>query len=174
MVTYLAYVAVVLAFVGERLVELAVSSRHARAMFARGAIEHGRDHYPAMVVLHVGLLVGCLVEPLALHRPFIPALALPMLLVCVLAQSLRWWAIRSLGMRWSTRVIVPLFSERVVRGPYRFVRHPNYVAVVAEGIALPLVHSAWSTAIAFTLANALLLAVRIRVEDRALDVEEAR
>jgi methyltransferase len=174
MVTYLAYVALVFAFVSERIVELVVSERHARTMLARGAIEHGRDHYPAMVLLHVALLVGCLVEPPLMHRPFVPALAFPMLVVCLASQALRWWAIRSLGERWSTRVIVPLFSSRVVRGPYRFLRHPNYVAVVAEGIALPLVGSAWSTAISFTLVNVLILAVRIRVEDRALDVEALR
>ena len=173
MVSWL-YAAFVLLFAGERIAELVVSERHARAMMKEGAFEHGRDHYPFMVVLHTGLLVGCLVEPFALDRPFIAALGIPMIVVALLAQALRWWSIRSLGVRWSTRVIVPIAGERVVRGPYRFFPHPNYVAVVAEGIALPLIHSAWITALSFTLMNALLLWVRIRVEDRAMDVEEAR
>jgi methyltransferase len=168
------YFVVIALVVGERIVELVVSERHARAMFREGALEHGRDHYPFMVALHIALLVGCLVEPIALDRPFIPALGVPMLVVAILAQALRWWAIRTLGTRWSTRVIVPFFGERVVRGPYRFFPHPNYVAVIAEGIALPLIHTAWITALVFTVLNAFLLLIRIRVEDRAMDVEEAR
>jgi methyltransferase len=171
MVIYFVVIALV---IGERIVELVVSERHARAMLREGALEHGRDHYPFMVALHTALLVGCIVEPLALSRPFVPALAVPMIVVAVLAQVLRWWAIRSLGVRWSTRVIVPFFGERVVRGPYRFFPHPNYVAVVAEGIALPMIHGAWITALTFTVLDALLLTIRIRVEDRAMDVEEAR
>lgn len=169
------YYVVIGLVVVERIVELVVSERHSKAMLARGAFEHGRDHYPFMVALHTALLVGCLVEPIALDRPFVPAFALPMLAIAVLAQGLRWWAIRSLGERWSTRVIVPFAAERVrLRGPYRFFPHPNYVAVVAEGFALPMIHGAWITAISFTVLNALLLAVRIRVEDRAMDVEETR
>lgn len=171
MVIYFVVIALV---VGERIVELIVSERHSRAMLREGALEHGRDHYPFMVALHTAFLAGCLVEPLVLDRPFIPALAVPMLVIAIAAQALRWWAIRTLGVRWSTRVIVPFFGERVARGPYRIFPHPNYVAVVAEGIALPLIHGAWITALTFTVLNAFLLAVRIRVEDRAMDVEEAR
>jgi methyltransferase len=167
-------VIVVLLVACERVVELVVSERHARFMLANGAFEHGREHYPFMVALHGALLVGCLVEPLALHRPFVPALGIPMLGIVLFAQALRWWAISSLGVRWSTRVIVPSSAHRVVRGPYRWFSHPNYAAVIAEGIALPLACSAWITAIVFTVFNALLLAVRIHVEDRAMDVEEAR
>lgn len=168
------YFVVIALVVGERIVELVVSERHSRAMLREGALEHGRDHYPFMVALHTAFLVGCLAEPLVLERPFIPALAVPMTIIAISAQALRWWAIRSLGTRWSTRVIVPFFGERVVRGPYRFFPHPNYVAVVAEGIALPLIHTAWLTALVFTVLNALLLTIRIRVEERAMDVEEAR
>ncbi|MFD0471542.1 isoprenylcysteine carboxylmethyltransferase family protein [Nonomuraea thailandensis] len=91
-----------------------------------------------------------------------------MLVVVVLAQGLRWWCIRTLGHQWNTRVVVVPGLPLVHRGPYRWMRHPNYVAVVAEGIALPLVHTAWVTALVFTITNAALLAVRIRVEDAAL------
>lgn len=173
MVSYVAYALLVCLVIGERLVELSVSTRHARWMLSHGGVEHGRGHYPAMVMLHTALLAGCLLEPVLLARPFVPALAVSMLLVTIAAQALRWWCIRSLGVRWSTRVIVLPGAPRVVRGPYRVLPHPNYVAVVAEGIALPLVHSAYLTAIAFTVLNAALLAVRIRTEDRALDVAEA-
>lgn len=174
MVTYVAYAILVCLVIGERIAELVVSERHARWMLAHGGLEHGRAHYPPMVALHTALLAGCLLEPVVASRPFVPALGLPMLVVVVLAQTLRWWSIRSLGVRWSTRVIVVPGEARVVRGPYRFFPHPNYVAVVAEGIALPLVHTAWVTAIVFTVLNAALLAVRISVEDHALDAAEAR
>ncbi|MBS2015602.1 MAG: isoprenylcysteine carboxyl methyltransferase family protein [Deltaproteobacteria bacterium] len=163
------YTVLVVVFALERVVELVLSKRHAKAMLARGAVEEGKEHYPVMVVLHTAFLLGCLLEPWLLDRPFVPALGIPMAIVAVLSQSLRWWAITTLGEHWNTRVIVLPGAPRITGGPYRFFSHPNYVAVVAEGVALPLVHSAWSTALLFTLANAALLFVRIRVEDRALE-----
>jgi methyltransferase len=120
-----------------------------------------------MVTLHTALLGGCLLE--AAHREFLPALGWPMLAVVVAAQALRWWCITTLGPQWNTRVVVVPDAGRVTTGPYRFVPHPNYVAVVAEGIALPLVHTAWLTALVFTVLNAALLRTRIRCEDRALE-----
>jgi methyltransferase len=92
-----------------------------------------------------------------------------MLAVVVLAQGLRWWCISVLGHQWNTRVIVVPGLPLVAKGPYKWLRHPNYVAVVAEGIALPLVHTAWITATLFLLLNIPLLAVRIRAEEAALD-----
>jgi methyltransferase len=121
-----------------------------------------------MVALHTGLLAGCLVEVGLAGRPFHPALGWLMLAVLVASQALRWWCISTLGPRWNTRVIVVPGLPLVTGGPYRWLRHPNYVAVVAEGLALPLVHTAWITAIAFTGLNALLLSVRIRCENEAL------
>ncbi len=91
-----------------------------------------------------------------------------MFVLLLAAQALRWWCIRTLGPQWNTRIIVVPGLALVGGGPYRFFRHPNYVAVVVEGVALPLVHSAWITALVFTVLNAVLLTVRIRVEDRAL------
>lgn len=162
------FTALVLAVGIERLAELAVSRRHARWAFARGAKEYGSGHYPAMVVLHTGLLVGAVVEVWALHRTFLPVLGWAMLAVVLAAQALRWWCIASLGRQWNTRVIVVPGLALVTRGPYRLLRHPNYVAVVVEGAALPMVHSAWLTACVFTVLNAVLLVVRIRVEEHAL------
>ena len=132
------------------------------------AVEFGARHYPAMVALHTGLLVGCLVEPVVLHRPCLPALGWPMLVVVLAAQGLRWWCIATLGHQWNTRVVVIPDAPRVTRGPYRFFSHPNYVAVVVEGIALPLVHTAWITALVFAVLNAALLRTRIKVENAAL------
>jgi methyltransferase len=121
-----------------------------------------------MAVLHAGLLFGAALEVVVLDRPFVPALGIPMLIVAALAQALRYWAIATLGPRWNVRVIVVPGLPVVARGPYRFLRHPNYLAVVLEGVALPLIHCAFWTALVFTVANAALLRVRIRVEERAL------
>ena len=164
----LAYEALVAAVVLERCAELVLSKRHARALFARGAVEHGAGHYPPMVALHTAFLVGCAIEPWLANRPFLPALGIPMLVVALGAQGLRWWAISTLGVHWNTRVIVLPAAPRIRSGPYRWFPHPNYVAVIAEGIALPLVHSAWITALTFTVLNAFLLGVRVRTEDAAL------
>lgn len=153
----------------ERLAELVLSTRNARWAFARGGIESGQSHFPPMVALHAGLLVACLVEVHAADRTFVPALGWAALIVALASQGLRWWCIGTLGPRWNTRVIVVPGLPLVDRGPYRWLRHPNYLAVVAEGVALPLVHSAWITALTFTVLNAiLLLRFRIPVEERAL------
>ena len=168
-----AYTLLVVLVALERAVELVVSRRHAAWALAQGGREAGRGHYPVMVALHTGLLVGCVAEPWALERPFVPALGWPMLALVVAAQGLRWWCVATLGPRWTTRVLVLPGRPRVTGGPYRWLRHPNYVAVVVEGLALPLVHGAWLTAAAFTALNAALLAVRIRCEDAALRAAEA-
>jgi methyltransferase len=162
------YVALVAAVALERLAELAVARRNTAWSRQRGGVEFGSRHYPALVALHTGLLFGCLVEATVAGRPFLPALGWPMLAVVLAAQGLRWWCIRSLGPQWNTRVLVVPGASVVARGPYRWLRHPNYVAVVAEGVALPLVHSAWVTALVFTALNAVVLRVRISTEDAAL------
>ena len=168
MTTLLAFVIVVALVALERLAELVVSKRNAAWSFARGGVETGRGHYGVMVVLHTGFLVAMLVEAFV-RRPVVPsALAWTMIVVVVAAQVLRWWCILSLGPRWNTRVIVVPGLAPVRSGPYRFLSHPNYVAVVVEGVALPLVHACWMTALAFTVANAALLTIRLRVENRAL------
>jgi len=152
----------------ERLFEMFVSRRNAAWSFAKGGKEHGQGHFPAMVLLHTGFLLACPAEVWLLDRPFIPWLGWLLLALAVAAQGLRWWCITTLGPRWNTRVIIVPNLPRITGGPYRFIRHPNYVAVVSEGLNLPLIHSAWITAIAFTVLNAWLLTVRIRCEDQAL------
>jgi methyltransferase len=164
----LAYSVLIVAVGLERLAELVVSQRNLAWSRARGGVESGARHYPAMVLLHTGLLAGCLLEAGLGHRPFLPGLGWPMLAVVLLSQALRWWCIGTLGHQWNTRVVIVPGANRVVDGPYRLLPHPNYVAVIAEGAALPLVHTAWLTAVLFTVLNAVLLTVRIRVENRAL------
>ena len=165
------YVGLVLLTGVERLIELVISKRHAARAFARGGVEHGLRHFPAMVVLHTGLLLACIAEVVLLDRPFLGALGWPMLVIALLCQAGRYWVIWALGEQWNTRVIVVPGATRVTRGPYRWpwLRHPNYWIVAIEGIALPLVHSAWITALVFTVLNAiLLLGFRIPTENRAL------
>jgi len=162
------YLILVLAVGVERLAELRVARRNAQWSHERGGREYGGGHYPVMVALHTALLAGCLIEVVLAHRGFVPALGWAMLVVVVAAQALRWWCIRTLGPQWNTRILVVPGLPLITGGPYRWLRHPNYVAVIAEGIALPLVHSAWITATVFTAANAILLTARIRTEDAAL------
>lgn len=172
----IAYTLLVLATGVERLAELLISARNAQWAFARGGREYGRRHFPAMVALHTGLLVACVAEVWLLDRPFIPLLGWPMLVLVLLSQAGRYWVIASLGRQWNTRVIVVPGLGRVTRGPYRFawMRHPNYIIVAIEGIALPLVHTAWITAVLFTVLNAvLLLRYRIPTENLALSELDA-
>lgn len=164
----IAYTVLVLAVGVERLAELVVAKRNLAWALARGGRESGFSHYPVMVVLHTGLLAGCLLEVWLGDRSFLPALGWPMFAVVLASQALRWWCIRTLGPQWNTRVVIVPGLPLVAGGPYRLFRHPNYVAVVAEGAALPLVYSAWITALVFTVANAVLLTVRIRIENHAL------
>ena len=152
----------------ERLAELVIARRNLAWSLERGGVEVGAGHYPVMVVLHTGFLLGCLAEVFLLDRPFLPALGWSMLAIVVAAQVLRWWCITTLGPRWNTRVVVIPGAPRINGGPYRLFSHPNYVAVVAEGIALPLVHTAWITALVFTVLNAALLTRRITTENTAL------
>lgn len=165
----IAYLVLILATGVERMIELVISTRNARAAFARGGVEYGIRHFGWMVALHTGLLVASFLEAWLLQRPFLGWLGWPMLVLVVLSQALRYWCIWALGPQWNTRVIVVPGSAEVTRGPYRWLRHPNYLAVVVEGFALPLVHTSWLTALIFTVLNAvLLLGYRIPVEERAL------
>jgi methyltransferase len=152
----------------ERAAELVVSRRNARRLRARGAIEAGRGHYPAMVAFHAALLAACAAEPALLRAEWPWAAALPAAALVALAQALRWWVIVTLGERWTTEVLVLPGASPVQAGPYRWLRHPNYLAVIVEVAALPLAAGAWRTAILATIGNALLLAARIRAEERAL------
>ena len=162
------YALLVLLVVAVRFVELGVAKRNLAWARERGGVETGAGHYPVMVALHTALLAGCLVEVFAADRPFLAWLGVPMLVLLAGAHALRWWCIRTLGPQWNTRVVRVPGQARVTGGPYRWLSHPNYVAVVVEGIVLPLVHTAWVTALLFTVANLVLLRVRLRVEEAAL------
>ena len=151
----------------QRLLELRYSRRNERRLRARGAVERGAGHYPAMVAIHTLWLLSTLVEGL-LRGPEPPVWWPAPLAVFLLVQPLRYWAILSLGTSWNTKILVVPGAKPVRSGPYRYLNHPNYVVVVVEILTFPLIFGAWITALVFTVLNAAILSVRIREENRAL------
>lgn len=148
----------------QRVIELVISRRNTRALLANGAYEVGRGHYPVIVFLHGAWLVA-LWALVAFDRADFQALPA---IAYLAVQGLRIWTLASLGRYWTTRVIVVPHALLVRRGPYRFLRHPNYVVVMLEVGLLPLALGSWPLALGFTVANAIVLAWRVRVEDMAL------
>ena len=169
MTSTVAFLGLVVAVALLRVVELRVARSNGAWARGRGGVEFGGGHYPVMVALHSALLVGCVAEVLLLDRPFVPWLGWPMLALLAASSGLRWWCIRTLGRQWNTRVLIVPGLPLVSGGPYRWLRHPNYVAVITEIAAFPLVHSAWMTAAVVSVLNLALLTVRIRIEDAALE-----
>ena len=156
--------AVVVALVAlERLAELWYARRNTRLLLEAGGIEVGRGHYPLMVALHALWLLAIL-----LAVPPEAGVSVPLLIVFAALQGLRLWVLMSLGRYWTTRVITLPDAPLVRRGPYRYLRHPNYLVVAAEIAVLPLAFGAWGVAAVFSLFNAALLAWRISLEDQAL------
>jgi len=147
----------------ERLAELAIARRNTRRLLAEGAVEHGRGHYALFVLLHAAWL-GAIAVTVPADRPVL----WPLVGVYFLLILGRIWVIASLGRFWTTRVVTLPGAPLVRRGPYRFMRHPNYAIVVAEIAVLPLAFGAWQLALVFSLLNVLIIAYRIRVEEIAL------
>ena len=162
------YTVLVALIAAERLFELRLSAKNAAWAFTRGGVERGAGHYPAMAALHTAGLIAAPAEVWLLERAFSPLVAAACGLVLVGTMGLRYWAVSTLGPRWNTRVIVVPGLGPVTGGPYRYLRHPNYLAVILELAALPLLHGAWITALLSSVLNAWLLRVRIGVEEEAL------
>lgn len=158
-----AAVAILALVTAQRLAELIVSRRHTRALLGRGAYEVGAGHYPLIVAVHAAWLAA--LWWLAPDRPVL----WPLIGLFVLLQGARLWVLATLGERWTTRIIVLPGAPLVARGPFRFVRHPNYLVVAAEIALLPLAFGLWPIALIFSLLNAAVLAVRIRAEEKALE-----
>lgn len=152
----------------QRLLELHLSARHERRILALGGCEHAPGQFKVMKWMHIAWFLAMMAEVFGLQRPFHPALALTASLIFVAGQALRYAAIRTLGERWTVRVMTLPGAKPVSQGIYRYIRHPNYLGVILEIGAVPLIHSAYITAIFFSIANALLLAWRIRSEETAL------
>jgi methyltransferase len=163
-----AYMGLLLSVGCYRLVEVRISSQHQRELAARGIAKAPEKCFAFMVLLHIGILASAALEVLLVHRPFIAILALSMGLLFVLANLLRWWVILTLSGHWNIQVMASTAIGVVTRGPYRWIRHPNYVAVVVELLALPLIHSAWFTAVWGGVAHIWVLRRRISVEEQVL------
>ena len=164
----LLYFALVLAVGIARLVELRISRRRQQRLRDRGIARVYEPHFRAMVLLHTGILVGCLLEPWLLARAPIPVLSALALLVVLAANGLRLWVIATLGPHWNVQIMDSGPLGVVTGGPFRFIRHPNYVAVFLELLALPLVHGAWLTAGLGAAAHLWVLQQRIRAEEAVL------
>ena len=157
----------------QRLVEVRYSRRHERLLFEQGAREHAAGQLWVMKLLHAAWLASAVAEVWLLAPPFRPWLAIAALAIFAIGQTLRLLAMRALGHRWTIRVITLPAAPPVVGGIYRWLRHPNYLGVMLEIAALPLVHGAVYTSLVFSLANLLLLARRIRAEETALAIDNA-
>ena len=151
-----------------RLLELRISRRHQQQLVARGAAKVVEPRFRWMVLLHAAVLIGAALEAVLLKRPFFPVLAGVMSAVFIAANAVRWWVIRTLGDHWNVQVMDSTRLGVVTSGPFRFVRHPNYAAVFAEMFSLPLIHTAWITAVAGSLAHAAVLSQRLSTEERVL------
>jgi methyltransferase len=160
-----AYISLLVAVGIGRLAELGISRRNQRQLEKQGIRKIPEPHFRWMVLLHGSVLICAGAEVLFLHRPLIPALAIPMAVLFVLSNVLRWWVIRTLAGHWNVEVMESSRVGVVSSGPYRWVRHPNYVGVVIEIFSLPMIHTAWITAIVGTLGYLEILRRRIRVED---------
>jgi len=165
-----AYLAFLGALGAERIAELIISARNARWAFAQGARETGRGHYPVMAAFHTLFILSCAAEALIFRRTFPGHVGWIALAGALAAQALRYWAVITLGRRWNTRIIVLPGAAPVTSGPYRLIRHPNYLAVVIEMICVPMIYGCWLTAIVFSAGNAALLRVRIKAEESALGI----
>src|SRR6266478_8911 len=167
-VSIVAFLGLLLAVALLRLAELRISKRHQREMLARGAAKIDEPRFRWMVLLHIAVLLGAALEGVLLRRPFIPWLAAPMLAVFLAANAVRWCVIRTLGKHWNVQVMDSTRLGVITSGPFRYVRHPNYAAVFVEMIALPLIHTAWITAVAGAIVHVIVLALRLSTEERVL------
>ncbi len=151
----------------QRLVELAVARRHEKILKGRGAIEVDSRGYKVIVIMHAAFFASILAESLLLHRA-VNRYWIILLAIFVAAQALRYWAIGSLDVYWNTKILVAPDHPLIRKGPYRFMKHPNYLAVITEIAVIPLVFSCYLTAVVFSVLNALALRRRIRIETQSL------
>jgi len=151
----------------QRLVELFIAKRNETWMRSQGAYEVGARHYPFMVLMHIAFFISLLIEVTIVNRP-LPAYWLALLILFITVQILRVWCLLSLGKFWNTKIIILPGADVVMRGPYRFIRHPNYLIVTIELLVLPLMFNAFITATIFSILNIWMLSVRIPTEEKAL------
>ena len=162
------FLALLLAVAALRILELRISRRHQQQMSRRGALKVRDPYFRWMAMFHTLVLAGAAVEVVLLHRPLILALAVPMSALFLAANVVRWWVIRTLGEHWNVQVVDSSRLGFVTAGPFRYVRHPNYAAVFVEMLALPLIHTAWITALVGAALHVVILSLRLSIEDPVL------
>src|SRR2546423_15262691 len=165
-ITVIALLGLLLAVAALRIVELQISKRHQKQIVADGGAKVTDPKFLWMVLLHTAVLIGAAVEVVFLHRSFIPWLAAISFALFLVANIIRWWVIRTLGEHWNVQVMDSTKLGVITTGPFAYVRHPNYAAVFVEMIALPLIHTAWITALAGEIAHIIVLALRLSTDER--------
>ncbi|MDM5250688.1 isoprenylcysteine carboxyl methyltransferase family protein [Lysinibacillus sp. G4S2] len=163
MIFYIILILVIL----QRLIEVFIAKRNEKWMLSQGAYEVGASHYPYMVTMHISFFLFLIVEVVTNNNSLSPLFPL-LFLLFIAVQALRIWCIRSLGNFWNTKILILPGAEVVRKGPYTFMRHPNYTVVCLEILLLPLMFQAYFTAFCFTLLNMTILSIRIPIEEKAL------
>ncbi|MGN9865043.1 isoprenylcysteine carboxyl methyltransferase family protein [Bacillus swezeyi] len=158
---------ILIIFIAQRLIELGVAKRNEKNAIKQGAVEYGKRHYPFIVAMHMLFFITFIWETAVFQRGMTPFPAL-VLTGLVLTQGLRYWSLFSLGRCWNTKILVIPKTDLIRKGPYQWIRHPNYLAVALELFLLPLLFQAYLTVVLFTVFNTVLILIRIRVEERAL------
>src|SRR3972149_7594213 len=151
----------------QRLTELLIAKRNERTLKAQGGIEFDKNGYRVIVIMHVAFFVSLICEKVFLSR-MLNSYWIIFAALFGVAQFLRYWAIKSLGVYWNTKILVLPNHQLINRGPYKYLRHPNYIAVIMELAVIPLLFSCYITPIVFSVINLLLLNRRVRVEEMVL------
>ncbi|HZH61061.1 MAG TPA: isoprenylcysteine carboxylmethyltransferase family protein [Metabacillus sp.] len=153
--------------IAQRITELFIARKNEKWMVNRGGIEHGKDHYPYIVSLHVLFLISYFWEVQIFQRE-LTELWYVIFPILFFTQLIRYWAVFSLGSYWNTKIIIVPGDVVISRGPYKFIKHPNYMVVAAEILFLPLLFHAYITAVLFTILNVVMMTIRIPAEEHAL------
>lgn len=151
----------------QRQIELFVAKRNEQIVRKEGAVEYDREGYKYIVLLHAGFFISFLAEKIILNRD-LNNYSVILFAVFIITQLIRYWAIASLGKYWNTRILVVPGLNLVTNGPYKYIRHPNYIAVIIEIAVIPLIFSCYITAIVFSILNLVTLRRRISIEENAL------
>jgi methyltransferase len=167
-VSVIAFLLLLLAVGAMRIVEMRVSKRHQKQMMSQGIAKPNDPSFRWVAVVHICVLIGAAVEVVFLHRPLIPWLAIVAFVAFVLSNLIRLWVVRTLGHLWTVQVMDSTALGVITTGPFRYVRHPNYAGVILEIISLPLIHTAWITALVGSAAYCVALSLRVATEERIL------
>lgn len=151
----------------QRVIELLIAKRNEKIVRANGAREYDEKGYKLIVLMHIAFFISLILEYILLDKT-LSDFWIPLLILFLLAQFVRYWAIISLGYFWNTKILITPGTSPVTKGPYQFISHPNYLAVIVEIAVIPLLFSCYLTFIVFTILNLLVLRRRIRIEERAL------